>query len=376
VSYVVEINDLPTLLAHRLAWEALLLQTRRASFFQTLDWLECYWRHFGAGQKLRVLVVYSDDKPIGILPLCVRVERYKIGPLRVLTYPLHDWGSYYGPVGPNPAATLLAGLRHVRQTERDWDLIDLRWIDKDGWEHGRTVRAMRQVGFAALQSPWKHPACIDLSGTWETYCAIRGGHWRSNLRRNERLLAQEGKVEYLRYRPGGAMRGDDDPRWDLYDACEAVAARSWQGASTDGTTLSHVSARPFLRAAHQRAARRGMLDLHLITIDEQPAAFAYNYAHQSRVQGLRIGSDPRFAHCGLGAVMLGRAIRDSFERGDAHYDLGPDYLRAKRPWLTHLETSYRYSHFPRLHLRAQALRAKRLLHGWWTRGEARENRAG
>ena len=373
MSYVVEINDLETLSAQRLLWKALWLETRDASFFQTLDWLEAYWRCFGEDQQLRVLVVYALDKPIGILPLCVRRERYKVGSLRVLTYPLHDWGSYYGPLGPNPTATLLAGLRHIAETPRDWDLLELRWTDRAGWEHGRTARAMQQVGLPVVQSTWKQIACIDLSGSWEAYTAARDAKWCSNLRRSQRLLARRGRVEHIHYRPAGEQQGDGDPRWDLYDACEAVASRSWQGASTDGTTLSHDAIRPFLREAHGRAARLGTLDLHLMRIDGAPAAFAYNYVNQGRVQGLRIGFDRQFADCGLGAVMHGRAVQASFARGDRHYDLGPGSLAAKAAWLTHIETSYRSTHFPPRDLRVQALRAKRAVTNWRS---ARQKAAG
>jgi CelD/BcsL family acetyltransferase involved in cellulose biosynthesis len=70
--YVQEINDIRQLAGIRLLWNALLPQTPGASFFHSLDWLEIYWRHFGAGQRLRVLVVSVDGRPLGILPLAVR----------------------------------------------------------------------------------------------------------------------------------------------------------------------------------------------------------------------------------------------------------------------------------------------------------------
>lgn len=147
----------------------------RTSVFQSLDWLICYWNHFGDGQRLRVLVVMSQGAPIGILPLIVRRESTRAGPLRVLTYPLHDWGSYYGPIGPHPSATLLAGLGYIRRTPTDWDLLDLRWVDFDGRDRGRTLNAMRAAGFSSRGAVWKELATIDTTGTWETYLANRGG---------------------------------------------------------------------------------------------------------------------------------------------------------------------------------------------------------
>jgi hypothetical protein len=98
-----EINDLEELAGYRLAWNSWLASSPRATFFNTYDWLENYWRHFGENQKLRALIVRSAGLPIGILPLCVRRERHGLGSARVLTYPLDGWGSWYGPIGSEPA---------------------------------------------------------------------------------------------------------------------------------------------------------------------------------------------------------------------------------------------------------------------------------
>lgn len=359
MSHVIEVNRIEDLAGFRLLWDSLLGETRRATFFQSLEWLQTYWRHYGRRQKLRALIVCGAEKPIGVLPLCVRTEWYKVGPMRVLTYPLHDWGTFYGPIGPNPTATLLVGMRHLRESPRDWDLVDLRWTDAAGVDNGRTARALRSQGFGAHQAPWVSTAVVNLAEGWDDYFTSRTSKWRTNYRRNERRLQDAGHVEHIHYRPQGAACGDGDPRWDLYDACEEVAGRSWQGASRDGTTLSHESVRPFLRDAHERAAAKGMVDLHLLNLDGRPIAFAYNYHRDGSVFGLRSGFDASGAPDGAGNVMYMRAIRGCAELGDTRYELGPGSFAAKRHILTHTETSYRLTHFPLLDVRAQALRLKR-----------------
>ena len=65
----------------------------RTSVFQSLDWLICYWNHFGDGQRLRVLVVMSQGAPIGILPLIVRRKSTRAGRL-------HEEGHLKGPAIP------------------------------------------------------------------------------------------------------------------------------------------------------------------------------------------------------------------------------------------------------------------------------------
>jgi len=360
VATVVELNDIEQLGGYRLHWELLLRQTPHATFFQTLDWLAAYWQHCGQDQKLRVLVACSEGKPVGILPLVVRTERTRVGRIRVLTYPLHDWGSFYGPIGPNPTATLLVGMRYLASSPRDWDVLDLRWVNKAQTDRGRTPRAMQSAGFRSHEQPWMRTAVIEMAGGWDSYWRSRPKKFRHNVERLNRRLADRGHVQYVRYRPRGAAEEDGDPRWDLLEACCQLARKSWQGSSRTGTTLCHESIRECLRSVHQAAARAGCLDVNLLLVNQQPVAFCYNYVYQGSVYALRMGYDPTWSKFGPGTVLQAMMLEDSFRRGDHLLDLGPGSLRWKKDWLTSIWTSYRYTHFPAWAPRAQLLRLKRV----------------
>jgi len=361
MSHVEEINHINRLDDYRLLWNALWSKTRAATFFHSLDWLRTYWRHFHCCQRLRVLVVHGPERPVGILPLVVRTEKARVGRLRVLTYPLHDWGTFYGPIGPNPTVTLLAGLRHVRRAPRDWDLLDLRWVDRHGADRGRTPAAMQQAGLHGRAQAWALAPTIELTGSWREYWRSRPKKFRHNVERCRRRLTELGELALVRYRPEGTAFGDDDPRWDLYGACVRVARCSWQGSSTDGTTLCHTCVCEYLRDAHLSAVRAGAADLCLLTLDGRPIAFIYHYQYQGRVYGLRKGHDPEFACMGPGVVLQQMVLEDSFRRGDRLYDMGAGSLGAKRHWQTAMSTSYRYTHFPLASARSQLLRTKRWL---------------
>jgi CelD/BcsL family acetyltransferase involved in cellulose biosynthesis len=362
MAQIVEINDPAELAGYHLLWAKLVSDTPGASFFHSLDWLSTYWRHYGQRQRLRVLVVYAAGSPIGILPLVVRREATRLGTVRVLTYPLADWGSFYGPLGQHPTATLLSALGHVRRTEPDWDLIDLRWIEgKTSCD--RTARAMGIRGLTATTATWATSAQIELDGDWDAYWSGRKRTWRKNVRYAERRLAAHGAIEFTRWRPEGTARGDGDPCWSLYETCQTLAAQSWQGSSTTGTTLSHETVKPFLREVHERAAHAGAADVSLLSVGGVPAAFAYCYQTAGYVYGLRMGFDGQEIHDGAGTILMARLIEDSFERGDRILDLGTEYLDCKRHWLTRLEPSYHVTHFRSSGAKAQALRLKRWLSG-------------
>jgi len=356
---VEEIGDIAELAGYRAAWQALLAETAGASFFQSLEWLEAYWRHFGAGQRLRTLMVYDGSRVASVVPLVVRREWTKVGWLRVLTYPLHDWGSFFAPIGPDLYGTLAAALEYLHHAQRDWDLLELRWLGGAATDVAETQRAMHRAGFPAYLTVWDRTALVDLSGTWEAYFAARPKTWRGNFRHGEKKLVAAGEVSYVRYRPRGEAHGQSDPRWDLYDACQSIARRSWQGSADNGTTLSHASVRQFLRDAHASAAAAGAVDLNLLLLDGRPLAFAYNYHGHGYVYGLRLGYDAQQFRDGAGTVLLGRCLRDSFARGDRIFDLGVGSLECKRHFQTRLADIFRLSYFRPTALRAQLLRAKR-----------------
>jgi len=355
-----EINDVEMLSEYREAWTGLLRATAGASFFQSLEWLEELWNHFSEGNVLRVFVVSENGAPVGIVPLVIRPVRTRLGWLRYLTYPLDEWGSSYGPIGADPGHALVATAEAIRQSRREWDVFELRWVDEQGTETGSTHSALDKAGLNTFARDWNTTAIIELSGTYDDYVKERSKNWRKSRRKNEARVASEGTVEFIRYRPRGIEHGEDDPRWDLYDMCQQVAEASWQDSSGTGTTMSHECIRPFLRDVHSAASRAGAVDLSLLVVDRQPVAFYYGYHYRGRFDALRTGFDKSFPQEGAGAVIIDRVIQDSFERGDRLIDQGPGSLEYKKRWCTTLHQTARYTYFAPTALRAQMLKANLL----------------
>ena len=318
-----------------------------------------YWQHFGEGQRLRTLVMTERGDVTGILPFVVRPERTRLGYVRFATYPLDHWGSFYGPIGADPYAVLDEGLEYFRATRADWDVLEPRWIGAQPNECALLENLLRSKGHAPLRGSLDCTSVVDLDGDWKSYLASRDGKWRNNARRWERQLNQLGDVTHFRYRP--ELGEEADPGWQYYDECLRIAASSWQGSSTTGTTLTHDSVSRFLRDVHVAATNCGCLDLNLLRIDGQAVAFTYNYAFRGKVYSLRSGYDPACPVKGAGSLLYVKAIEDSFRRGDRQYDLGPRHLECKRKLLTRVLPVYRITCFKRWSLRQQLMRLKRNL---------------
>jgi CelD/BcsL family acetyltransferase involved in cellulose biosynthesis len=368
-----EFRDIAALRPYRETWNALLAETADASYFLSYDWLENYWEHFRADQELRVLVIESpgvatNHAPhvVGILPLVVRREETRLGKVRVLTFPLHGWGTSYGPIGPDPQTTLDQAWRYLATLKRDFDLFDLRWLDDRRGLGDLASQAMQHVGFSNHRAVWFDAYHVNLQDQgaksgWDAYWASRTSHWRTNVRSNLKKLAKLGAIEHVRYRPRGTAFGEADPRWDLYETCVELAARGWQGSRTDGTTLNHPQVRDYLRSAHEVAVRFGAADINLLYVAGQPVAFAYNYAYRGHVYGLRAGYDPAFKALGVGSVLTYHMLMDSCQRGDRVLDLGPGNMPSKINWLNEVVPAYHYTNYSAWSWRAWGLRLKRKL---------------
>lgn len=355
---VVEVNDIEELGQYRMLWNSLFAATPNASYFLTFDWLEACWKHFGQGQKLRVLIPFAGGEALGILPLCVRRERHRLSTVRVLTYPLDNWGTWYGPIGPNPSATMMAAMQHIRRTPRDWDMLELRWVPADGTEGGKTARSLRSAGMLTQKREYQWTSFVDLPGEWDAFVSAKSKSLRSQFKRQLRAFDEQA-VEFVRHRPAPARDGDGDPRWDLYAMCEEIAAASWQGSVSNGNTLTHDRVRDFYRDAHAAAARIGMVDVNLVLYQGRPAAFLYNYVCDGRVFSLRMGYDRAVSEKGLGSSLILKCVQDSIRRGDRTIDFGPGEREHKRRLRTRTESTYQLTYTPIDSWRSQAVRLTR-----------------
>ncbi len=374
VHEVYEINDPVELATCRMLWDCLLPQTPRASFFHTWDWLNSYWQHFGNGQKLRILVIHAGGNPVGIVPLCVRQDRYRLGTVRTLTYPLDDWGSWYSPIGPNQAASMLVAMQHIQATPRDWDMIDLRWTGPESHDGGRPGRAMRIAGYKPHKHAYQVNSVLEMTGRWNRFLQQQPNKLRRDYCSLLQRLNQRDDLQFIRHRPAPARSGDGDPRWDLYAMCEAVAASSRRADVRDENTLSTGRVCSFLRDAHADAARLGMVDMNLLLASGTPVAFLYSYHFAGRVFALRTGFEPATGGNPPGISLILRAIQDGFRRHDSVLDLGVGEWDYKRQLRTGVATSYRMSYTPMTVLRSQAVCWSRWVKHRFTRQEtARED---
>ena len=360
---VVELNSIEQVGRYRLLWSELLGKTRSATFFQSLDWLEAYWHREGDGQRLRVLIVSLGSRPLGVVPLVVREEQSSLGAIRVLTYPLNDQGFTYGPIGPNPAATLVAAVRHIRDTRKDWDVFDLHHIDRFGTEKGRTRNAFRSAEMGIHVRDWRNLAIVEFGSDFE---AGVGTKTLEKLKESERLLRSMGQVCHVRVRPGGAVLGESDRHWSVFNQIDLLGASTSESGQASPIAAIH-------KDLHGRAVDAGQVDMNLLMLNGKPIAGAYGYCCEGRIELLSLCEAKSWGGSAA-TVLMGRMLQDGIVREDESYALTGLARGLRRDWTTSTRPTQRCTHFRLLSPRAQLLRLQlsaRATLGWDRLGRPR-----
>lgn len=354
---VVEINQIEDLDRYQLLWKSMVGDTPNATFFHSLDWLRIHLTH-NPQLQLKALVIFSMGNPIGIVPFVRQSGNSFLGNVTSLSLPVHDWCANIGPLGPNPTGTLTAALKYIRKQPRDWDTMELA-LTEPPFNFERLMTALEITGFSAQTKARSSSGIVQTNTNWPAYLTRRPAGFVNRLERLRERLPDLGPTSYVRYRPEGFARGEADPRWDILKDCLNLARQHWQGRTRGGALIVNQTSGDFLTRLHEVATHSGALDLNLLLVKDEPAAFFYNVQHFGRCQTVWWACNPEFAKFGIDRILLAHMIQDSMERGDAWIDVGRDGVGRWRPWMTRMAVTRQFIHYPRTAAKAQALRVSR-----------------
>lgn len=347
---VAEFRTLDELANVRVTWKSLWDQTPDANYFQTYDWLRSFWRFYGEGLKLKVLLVSMGAKPIGLLPLIVKHERTQLGVASVLTYPVGEWGPYFGQVGPNPVATFQGALPHVFRKRGDWNVVELPNFENTD-ENRRLKEALGECGLqTTLSGALRHPK-IALKEGWDNYLSQLTPEIRSRYSKSEHALRRVGPISFHRWRPTGTPDGKTVRRWDLLQHVETLKRQSDSCASRADIELS------FLRDAHPAAVDVGAVDLCTLSVGRKTVAASYSYVSHGVVTPVLIVTDPQHA-AAANDVLLGHLVRDGFMRRDRQIVFRTEHQELAAGWANDSGLALTYGYYAWASPKAQMLRLR------------------
>lgn len=301
---VEKIDSLDGVAGLREEWKQLLGACSDSTPFLTLEWLRNWWRSFGEGKDLCVLLVREGGRPRVIAPLMLYTGWwYRRGlklPVRVLesisNHHSNRTDFVYSRWEPEHWAALWDYLVH----QEDWHLLRLYPVYQNA-PSLQMLRAFAQErGLQALFTHCQTSPYLPVDRDWSEYSQTLPAEIRRRARKAERSGFH---WQLVTGEPG------------LREAMEQVFEVSGKGwAGRQGTGLgSSERLRRFYSGLAQTAAEQGWLFLCLLKRGAETVAYEFNLHYQQRLYNLKVAFDERFAHHGPGNVLKYFLLSELFQ---------------------------------------------------------------
>jgi CelD/BcsL family acetyltransferase involved in cellulose biosynthesis len=262
--------------------------------FATWDWVSAWWDLLGRERELfSFLCRDGDGDVVGILPLYVGTNR----PARIARF--IGYGSLNSPLcAPEHREMAAEALSSVLGSGRA--RCRLLYAEK---LPGRQAWGEMLDGRLIAEHP---DPVIRLDGmSWDDYLASRSKKLRTKIRYEERRLARDHELSFRMTSDPARLDEDMNTLFTLH--------RMRWGEETTGVFEGQRAEMHRRLAAGMLA--RGWLRLWIEEVDGQPAAAYHGFRYAGSEWFYQSGRDPDFDRLSVGAVLLGRVIRDACEGG-------------------------------------------------------------
>lgn len=256
-------------------WDSLLRKSGDSNtIYLTHEWLSTWWRHFGEGKKLNVVLIEKEGQIIGIIPLMV--TEYRVGLLKIRA--LETIGSlncnHIGLIASgNSEEVVFAFLSYLEEEFAKGELVlRLTWVpdDCEFIDLLRRCASLPTSGLIMQEKVKTLAPYITLPATWDEYFSSLSTSRRHVLRRKLRLLEKAHTVA-LQDCTGDNLESMLSTFIDLHE-------RRWQSVDVKGL-FSDPKMEGFYRDIATQFVKKGWLKFSCLIVDNEVASAEYAFIH-------------------------------------------------------------------------------------------------
>jgi|HubBroStandDraft_6_1064221.scaffolds.fasta_scaffold01375_5 peptidoglycan/xylan/chitin deacetylase (PgdA/CDA1 family)/CelD/BcsL family acetyltransferase involved in cellulose biosynthesis len=322
-------------------WNDLLTESASNTIFLTWEWIEAWWKNYGANRPLFTLSAWEGDSLEGVAPFYID--------------PLSRWDGKWKCLkiigdGSRDSDYLDCIVRRGREIEVVRSFVQFLESHRNRWDylefHGTPEDSPCLQAFTnqAETRSWKFAsepipcATLRLPENWNDYLKELKPRFRTKVRST--LNYFEGKIGAVPLQCTEPMELD---RWlpILFD----LHTRRWQTKNQPGV-FRDLAKQHFYRDVSQAALRQGWLAFHRLDWAERALAMQYGFRYNNRFFLLQEGYDPEFGALRPGMALRGWLMRHWIETGLSEYDFLAGAASYKLEWGGQIKQSVRFSLAP------------------------------
>jgi CelD/BcsL family acetyltransferase involved in cellulose biosynthesis len=314
---VQEINCLGDLLRLNAVWDGLLAEYGPGTLFLSHGYVCAWWRAFGAGRRLRVLVFRAAGRVIGIAPLMQRVQ-WQVGlPTRSLS-PLRNKHILREDLllPERPEGCLEAMMGYLARHRWQWDRLTFRNVPEGSPVRELLTGAARRCGLAA--SDWRQGRThrvLSIEGDFAAYVANRSKNLRNEIRRYQRRLDGLARTDYQYLTAREAQLG-------VLEGVFELEGRSWK-AQERNAALTEADKR-FIRGLLAGLDEDQLGCTVLIAERDRLLAACFTLAQGTTLYGITTYYDPEASNIAPGTLMIKELLRRIWDGPWSYLDFNGD----------------------------------------------------
>jgi len=332
---VEEIEDFNEFESLSESWNKILQKSLDNDIFSTWEWLWCWWKHFGNGRKLRILILKEGNQIIAIAPLMLSNYSFlhlgKISKIEFISSPHGDYNNF---ILLKNEAKCVKMLIEALLKFSDWNMLDLRDIR----EESASIKALKIISSPKSENLRLNlkikTLCpyIRLPSSVEIYKERLSKNMRRNLRKRMKKLSKMYKVKFTNQSEFNSVSEAMKIFFELHQ-------KRWKMKGKPGAFASEDFRKFHLELA-EIFNEKEWLDLHFLMLNDKPVAAAYSFNYNMKKYGYLTGFDPEFGRFGVGSLLKMHIIEECIRRGYREYDLTRDFEPYKADWATNTRKNY------------------------------------
>jgi len=305
-------------------WESLLEKGgEKASIFLTHERISAWWRHFGSGRKLNVLLVEDGQRVIGIIPLMRTAYRLGFIKIEALETIGASNSNLIGLASSEDREKVVSAfLRYLRgELVGGGLLLRLTAIPEDS----QFLAALRRGSASFSKSLFVRGEIvtlapyIELPATWDEYFGSLSRKRRWVIRRALEKLEKAHKVRFEEYAPEAV----DEGLSRLFD----LHQKQWRAVNiTSGFSRPEVV--NYWRDVTSQFLKRGWLHFSRLTADGEVVSVIYGCIHNQTFYAFISGRDTRYREYSVGHLHYMFLIKEAIRRQLREFNL----LKGKEPY--------------------------------------------
>jgi CelD/BcsL family acetyltransferase involved in cellulose biosynthesis len=315
-------------------WNDLVAESTHPNIFLTWEWVTNWWKWFGKGRELRIIIASEADRIIGILPMWF--GRASIIPgYSVPTIALIGDG---GPVSPEYLSPIVRGsdvdlikkpiVETLFSSLGKWRVVRLADVLADDDANKILIEGM---GDRFTVDVLDGEPCFyqPLPSDYQSFLNELSKKRRKTIRQTLSKAQRENKVRL-------ECITTKDQVEDYFKIIYGIYDRSLRGQRKIGGWI-----REDYRGFHLDIARdfaeKNWLRLYVMWFNETPAAFLYCYRYADILWAYQTGFDLSYNNLGPGSIIFQLVIESAINEGIKEFD----YLRGDESYKFHFAKGMR-----------------------------------